>query len=89
MKQTKRTSEQALERWLLCNDNNGDKQKVAADLSFVVELKGFFFFFLGFLLELLPLPLSHWFLFASFFMRPHSGILCFLRKRKEGQLPHL
>jgi hypothetical protein len=27
----------------LCNGNNGNKQRVATDLSFVVELKVFFF----------------------------------------------
>ncbi len=70
-----RASEKALERWLLCSGSSGDKQRVAADLSFAVELKVFFLCF-GFLLELLPLPFYHWFLFASFLMRPQSGILC-------------
>jgi hypothetical protein len=32
----------ALERWLLCIGNNGNKQKVALDISFAVELKVFF-----------------------------------------------
>ncbi len=54
MKQTKCASDKgAFERWLLCNGSSGDKQKVAADLCFDVELK--VFFFLGFLLELLRL----------------------------------
>jgi hypothetical protein len=52
-------SEGALEQWLLCSGISGDKQSVALDLSFVMELKVFLIFFLGFLLELLPLPFSH------------------------------
>ncbi len=71
-----RASERALERWLFCSGSSGDKQTVAADLSFAVELKVVFFFTLGFLLELLPLPFSHWFLFASSLMRPQGGVLC-------------
>jgi len=41
---SERASEKALERWLLCSGSSGDKQRVAADLSFAVELKVFFFF---------------------------------------------
>ncbi len=37
-----RASEGVLERWLLCSDSSGDKQRVAPDLSFAVELKVFF-----------------------------------------------
>jgi hypothetical protein len=60
----------------LCNCSNGDKQRVAQDLSFVVELKVFF--------KKIPWlstgASSPSFLslvsFASFFSRPQSGILC-------------
>jgi hypothetical protein len=36
-----RVSEGALEQWLLCSGNNSDKQRVAPDLSFAMELKVF------------------------------------------------
>jgi len=35
----------ALERWHLCSGSSDDKQRVAVDLSFAVELKVFFLFF--------------------------------------------
>jgi hypothetical protein len=36
-------SEGTLEQWLLGSGNNGDKQRVAANLSFAMELKVLFF----------------------------------------------
>jgi hypothetical protein len=38
-----------LERWLLCNNSSGDKQRIVAErvvanISFIMELKVFFFF---------------------------------------------
>ncbi len=62
------TSEGTLERWLLCSGSNGDKQGVAANLSFAMELKVFFFFFpLAFYWSFFPFLSLTGFFFCIFF----------------------